>query len=186
MKAIIRYIFILTFLIFTSCQVNTDKKNLTESNDQIKVDDGLIADFKWIQLSDTAKYKVRYIQLNFLNYPDEKYLGKNILYFKDSISNNYYILNRIQIEDLLKLITDTNNFSEGDCGTYCLNAGIVVLEKNKICAMIDIGCAYNQWNFNPKNLKSKNGHLNEKGFRKMEKLLDNINLKNTKHKNVIH
>lgn len=63
---------------------------------------------------------------------------------------------------------------------YHLNAGILVFSHDKVCDAIDIGCGYNQWNFSSQNPNARYGALNDNGFNKMEKLLDEINLGNKK------
>lgn len=120
------------------------------------------------------------MQLNFLNFPNDSTVGQDILKFADSISNKSFLLLGRQEYQLYQLINDTTNFSEGDCGTFHLNAGILVFDKDKICGTINIGCGYNQWNFSSKNLNSKYGAFNERGFNKMQQLLDDINLNNKK------
>ena len=142
-----------------------------------------MSNFKWTQLADTTKLQVCYLQLNFLNFPNDNFIGKNVLDFKDSISTTSLILTNKQRLELFKLITDISNYSEGDCGTFHLNAGFILLDNRKVCSSIDIGCAFNQWNFNPEIPNSKHTSFNEKGFKDMEKLLDDINLKSKKWQN---
>ena len=86
------------------------------------------------------------------------------------------MLTNKQEYQLYELINDKTNFSNGDCGTFHLNAGFFVFENDKICGTINIGCGYNQWNFSSENLNAKWGSFNEKGFKKIEELLDNIHL----------
>jgi hypothetical protein len=145
-----------------------------------QVDTAQLAIFNWAQLKDTTKYNIHYLQLNFLNYPDDTTIGQNILKFKDSISKKPFYLTGGQEYQLYQLINDTTNFSEGECGTFHLNAGILVFDKDKICGTISIGCGYNQWNFSSENSNAKYGLFSDKGFKKMEKLLDDINLSNKK------
>ena len=140
-----------------------------------QVDSAQLSVFNWTKLKDTAKYNIRYLQLNFLNLPDDSTVGQDILKFIDSVGNKSFLLTRRQEYQLYQLINDTANFSEGDCGTFHLNAGFLVFDKEKICGTINIGCAYNQWNFSSENLNAKYGAFNERGFSKMQRLLDNIN-----------
>jgi len=166
-----------------SCQPNPNKSSSNKEQEKFIIDDNAISKFQWTQLADSTKLKVCYLQFNFLNFPDDNFIGKNILSFKDSISNIFFVLSNKQRLDLLNLVSDTSNYSEGDCGTFHLNAGFIILDNKNIVATIDIGCGFNQWNFNPEIPNSKHTSFNENGFKNMEKLLDDINLnrKNFEH-----
>ena len=166
MKTLLKNIINILILTTFSCQSTTTGYVVNKNK---------ISKFNWIQISDTSKLKVCYLQLNFLNFPDDNYMGKSILDFTDSISTASWILTNKQRIDLFKLVSDTSNYSEGDCGTFHLNAGFILLDSNNVCATIDIGCGFNQWNFNPEIPNSKHTSFNEEGFKKMEKLLDDIN-----------
>lgn len=135
-------------------------------------------ELNWQTLSDTTKYSVTYIQLNFLNTPTEETIGKDIFELQNDKNGKKMKLTNKQEFNLFKLVTDTTNFSEGDCGTFQLNAGFLIYQGKKSVGKINIGCGYNQWNFEPNNNQSKWGGLNKKGFGEMEKLLDDINLTN--------
>lgn len=135
-------------------------------------------DFNWQALSDTAKYSVTYIQLNFINYPTDETIGKDIFDIQDYKDGKKMKLTNKQEFNLFKLVTDTTDFSEGECGTFQLNAGFIIYQGDKSVGKINVGCGYSQWNFQPDNYQSKWGVLNDKGFSKMEKLLDDINLTN--------
>lgn len=171
---------LLTLTTTSSCTNGSNNKTVTTNKSNWIIDKEAISKYKWTYLLDTTQDQVYYLQLNFLNFPEDSYIGKNILYFADSLSNKFLLLHNQQRIELYKLITDSSNFAGGDCGTFHLNAGFVIAGKDKIKATIDIGCAYNQWNFNPENSNSKYGALNEKGFRKMEKIIDKFNLINKK------
>jgi hypothetical protein len=181
---------ILSLTIFTciSCSHPSDKTNSTDIKDptadqnlnSYQVDTTKLSIFDWTQLKDTTKYNIRYLQLNFFNVPDDSTVGQNILKFTDSINNKSFLLTGRQEYQLYQLINDATNFSEGDCGTFYLNAGILVFDKDKICGTINIGCGYNQWNFSSENLNAKYGAFNERGFSKMQQLLDDINLSSKK------
>jgi|GEM_PF-3221448 len=132
----------------------------------------------WQTLSDTTKYSATYIQLNFDQFPMEETVGNDILDFQDGKGGKKMKLTNQQEFNLYKLVTDSTHFSEGDCGTFHLNAGFIIYQGEKIVGKINVGCGYGQWNFFPHNNQSKWGALNEKGFRAMEKLLDEINLTN--------
>lgn len=135
-------------------------------------------DLNWQALSDTTKYSVSYIQLNFINYPTDETIGKDIFDLQDHKDGKKMKLSNRQEFNLFKLVTDSTNFSEGDCGTFQLNAGFIVYQGDKAVGKINVGCGYNQWNFFPDNNQSKWGGLNDKGFKEMEKLLDDLNLTN--------
>lgn len=168
---------IVTIGFINSC--NNDV-SITKRKSNLSIDEEAIRKYKWTYLSDTTQGEVYYLQLNFFKSPEENYVGAKILNYLDSVNNIFLLLNNQQRTQLAKIIIDSTNFSEGDCGTFHLNAGFIVVSDKKITATIDVGCAYNQWNFSPQNSHSKYGVLNEKGFREMEKLLDNINLSITK------
>lgn len=135
-------------------------------------------DINWQALSDTTKYSATYVQLNFINYPTDETIGKDIIDLKDDKGGKKMKLTNKQEFNLFKLVTDSTKFSEGDCGTFQLNAGFIIYQDDKAVGKINVGCGYNQWNFFPDNNQSKWGGLNEKGFSEMEKLLDDINLTN--------
>ncbi len=136
--------------------------------------------FKWEQIPNDDNILVYYLQLNFFESPGHPFIGKDIVDFKDSIPEKSILLNYDQRKSLYELISDSTNFSEGDCGTFHLNAGFILTHNKRIYGTIDIGCGYNQWNFDPVNPISKYGSLNEKGFINMKALLDDINATNKK------
>jgi hypothetical protein len=184
MATLFKFISAFFILTITSCQSNNGGKATYNQAEIFLVDENIISKFQWPQLADTTKLKVCYLQINFLNFPDDNYTGKNILDFKDSISTTSLILTNQQRLELFKLVTDTSNYSEGDCGTFHLNAGFILFDNRKICSTIDIGCAFNQWNFTPEIPNSKHTSFNEKGFKNMEKLLDDINLNSQKWQSI--
>ena len=185
---ILKLILSLAVLTCISCSQPSGKKPLANIEDSIphrklnnyQVDTSKLLTFKWTRLKDTTKYNIRYLQLNFSSFPNDSAVGQDILKFTDTISNKSFLLSGRQKYQLYQLINDTSNFSEGDCGTFHLNAGILVFDKENICGTINIGCGYNQWNFSSDNLNAKYGAFNERGFMKMQKLLDDINLSNKK------
>lgn len=140
------------------------------------VDTNQLPFFNWRDIKNTQEYSIRYLQLNFFTFPSIETTHHTILQYEDSINKKTLLLTTKQQYQLYQLICDKRNFSSGDCGTFHLNAGFFVIKKRKICATINIGCGYNQWNFSPENSHSMSGALNRKGFKKMEILLDNINL----------
>jgi hypothetical protein len=177
----------LAILICNSCSqpgnhnpVNSKEPITHNYINRYQVDTSQFSTFKWTQLADTAKYDIRYLQLNFLNYPEDSTIGQDILNFTDAIEDSSFLLTGKQEYQLYQLINDTANFSEGDCGTFHLNAGMLVFSQNKICSAIDIGCGYNQWNFSSENPRAKYGAFNDRGFKKMEELLNEINLSDHK------
>lgn len=133
-------------------------------------------ELNWEALSDTTKYSATYIQLNFINYPTDNTIGKDIFDVQDDKRGKKIKLSNKEEFNLFRLVTDSTNFSDGDCGTFQLNAGFIIYQGDEAVGKINIGCGYNQWNFFPDNNQSRWGGLNDKGFREMEKLLDDINL----------
>jgi hypothetical protein len=87
-----------------------------------------------------------------------------------------FILTGRQKQQLFKLVNDSTNFSNGECGTFFLNAGFLIDYKKVKAGKINIGCGFNQWNFEPENKAAKYGGLSKKGFKNMERLIDEINL----------
>ncbi len=180
--------FILYLSVCISCSQSSGKQNSINNKDTLnqkkstnyQADTEQLSAFNWAQLKDTTKYDLRYLQLNFLNFPADHTIGQDILGLSDSLNTKSLLLTNRQEFQLYQLINNTANFSEGDCGTFHLNAGIFVLDKDKICGIINIGCGYSQWNFSSENLNAKYGAFNELGFNKMQQLLDDINLSNTK------
>lgn len=164
----------LTTIVFTSLFLGIGCNSTTKTVDN----QANKLDFNWQMLSDTTKYSVKYIQLNFINYPTDETIGIDIYDLQDHKDGKKMELTNKQELNLFNLITDTTNFSEGDCGTFLLNAGFLIYQDDKSVGKINVGCGYNQWNFKPDNYQSKWGGLNDKGFREMEKLLDDINLTN--------
>ena len=173
-KNIIYFGFVLSLLTLSSCKKTNTK--ILEYKSEWKIDKAEIEKYKWAELTDTIQFQVYYLQFNYLNFPDDNYVGKEIIDFKDSIKTKSFLINKQLRIELLKLVSDTTNFSEGDCGTFHLNGGFIIADKDRIKATIDIGCGFNQWFFNPQNISSKYGSFNDKGFEEMERLLDKINL----------
>jgi hypothetical protein len=138
-------------------------------------------DLDWQTLSDTTKYSVTYIQLNLSNQLADDTFGKDILALQNNKEAKKMNLTNKQEFNLFKFITNTTNFSESDCGTFHINAGFIIYQDDKFVGKINIGCGYNQWNFQPENYKSRSGGLSKNGFTEMEKLLDDINLSNKKN-----
>ena len=119
-------------------------------------------------------YQFKYIQLNIDDYPTKENTQINIIDFLDN--DSIMILSRSHVEQLQNLITDTTNFSEGECGTFHLNGGIVIMDADTIKGIIEMGCGFGQWSFQPENPNAKWGNFNDKGFNIATKLLDDINI----------
>lgn len=126
--------------------------------------------FEWSALA-SVEASIRYVQLNFDQFPTDRTIEPDPLEHLDSAMT----LTAAQVEQLQALVTDSSNFSEGDCGTFHLNAAIVVARRDSAVGIIRIGCGYNQWNFQPANPMSKWGGLNDRGFAAMQALLDDVN-----------
>ncbi|MCV9385457.1 hypothetical protein [Reichenbachiella ulvae] len=155
-------LFTLIFLVF-GCS-NPVKIEMTK---KIEID--------WSKLDDSSEYDIKYVQLNFNPFVDEEIMGKGIeeLMYKDSI----YTLDQTDKSRLIEIISDSLNFSYGECGTFALNAGFVFIKNDTIKGIIEMGCGYYQWGFEPWNKNSMDGSLSDIGFEKMTKMLDDINLK---------
>jgi hypothetical protein len=128
----------------------------------------------------SKEYVVKYFQHNFNNFPTDSTMSLKIVDFAES--PNWVTLDSIDVSTLVQLVSDSTNYSDGDCGTFALNAGIVVFKNDKIKGLISIGCGFNQWEFEPFNADTKWGGLNDKGFQKMSDMLDEIYFKNKKLK----
>ena len=160
---------VLSLILLFGCNQNSDSSKQDRKAFKEKLD------IEWINLS-TAGYTVKYIQLDFKNYPSEEMMEANLL---DNVnSDNVMVLTQDQIIKLARLVTDSSNFSNGECGTFHLNAGFVIEKEAFVRGIITIGCGFNQWEFQPDNTFSKFGALNDDGFDIMTKLLDEINLEN--------
>jgi len=155
-------LFILTFLVI-GC-TNPEKIEMVKN---VEID--------WSKSEEISDYDIKYVQLNFNPFVDEEIMGKGIeeLMFKDSI----YTLDQIDKSRLTEIISDSLNFSRGECGTFALNAGLVFIKNDTIKGIIEMGCGYYQWGFEPWNTNSMDGSLSDSGFDKMTKMLDNINVK---------
>ena len=136
-------------------------------------------DVDWTALN-SKQYTIKYFQHNFNNFPTDTTMYLSAADFAES--PNLATLDSVDVASLVRLISDSTNFSEGDCGTFALNAGIIVFREETIAGLISIGCGYNQWEFKPFNPNCKWGGLNRKGFKQMSDMLDSINAKNEKLK----
>lgn len=137
----------------------------------------------WPKQNSVSEYDIIYVQLNFNPFLDEEFMGKGIeeLMYKDST----YSLDPTDKFRLTEIISDSLNFSKGECGTFALNAGFIFTRNDTIKGIIEMGCGYSDWGFQPMNKNSMDGSLSDLGFEKMTKMLDEINLKmkNQKHNN---
>lgn len=162
---------ILLVILVTSCKIRHDKStdSTIVSSKRYKQDYRL----DWDKLSEVNK--IVYLQFNFDQFPmDDTYKISIIDSFK--IGKGLF-LNNSESKKLMELITDSSNFNEGQCGTFYINAGFVILKNDTIIGTIEIGCGFGQWRFNPKNKYSNDNLLSDKGFESMSKLLDEINLR---------
>ncbi len=132
-------------------------------------------EINWSERDKILEYEVNYIQLNFNPFIDKDIMGKGIeeLMYKDST----YPLDQIDKAKLFDIISDSLNFSYGECGTFALNAGFVFIKNDTIRGIIKMGCGYYQWGFEPWNKNALDGSLSDSGFEKMIKIVDGINLK---------
>ena len=127
-----------TSLVLTiSCYSAINSRTGIQDNSSVYLD--------WRTLSDTTKYSATYIQLNSTNAPTDETIGKDILNFQNEKRSKKRKLTNKQELALFRLVTDAANFSEGDCGTFQLNAGFIIYQGNKSIGEINIGCGYNQW-----------------------------------------
>jgi hypothetical protein len=136
-------------------------------------------DVDWKRLN-SKEYTIRYLQHNFDPFLNDSTMYLKVVDFAES--PNLVTLDSIDVVSLVQLISDSTNFSHGECGTFALNAGIIVFHEESINGIVSIGCGYSQWEFEPFNPNCRYGGLNEKGFELMTKMLDEINIKNEKLK----
>tara|TARA_R110002049_G_scaffold16444_1_gene65466 strand:- start:64 stop:558 length:495 start_codon:yes stop_codon:yes gene_type:complete len=129
----------------------------------------------WSNKDKISEFEVKYIQLNFDPFIIEEIMEKGIedLMFKDSL----YTLDHTDKRRLAGIISDTINFSYGECGTFALNAGFVFIKNDTIKGIVEMGYGYSQWGFEPWNGRFMDGSLSDLGFEKMTKMLDDINMK---------
>jgi len=136
----------------------------------------------WTLGDEILEYEILYVQLNFNPFVDEEITGKGIeeLITKKTV----YSLDLTDKTRLTEIILDSLNFSYGECGTFALNAGLVFIKNDTIRGIIEMGCGYYQWEFEPWNINSMDGSLSDSGFDKMTVMLDEMNLKinNRTHK----
>ncbi len=135
----------------------------------------LKTDIHWTSSNQFSEYDIRYIQLNFDPFINEEIMGRGIeeLMFKDSM----YTLDLIDKNRLSKMISDSLNFSRGECGTFALNAGFVFIKNDTIRGIIEMGCGCYDWGFEPGSNFSQDGSLSDQGFEAMTIMLDSINYK---------
>lgn len=129
---------------------------------------------EWRDLTNHP-YTIKYFSHNFNNFPTDSTMDLEVREFAES--EELVTLDSIDIASLVQLISDSTNFGDADCGTFALNAGIIVFSEDKIKGEISIGCGFNQWNFKPFNPNCKWGGLNRKGFERMTKMLDRIEIR---------
>ena len=129
----------------------------------------------WEALADTARYSIEYIQLPFDDEPTEVMIGGDIVALQDYPKAKKVQLTNQQECLLYHLVTDTTHFSAGECGTFQLNAGFIIHANRQVVGIIDVGCGYNQWLFEPENSYTDQRSLSDKGFGKMTALLDALN-----------
>ncbi len=129
----------------------------------------------WEALADTARYSVEYIQLPFHDEPTKEMIGGNILAFQDYPKAKKLQLTNQQERMLCQFVTDTTHFSEGQCGTFQLDAGFIIHANRQVVGIINVGCGYNQWLFEPENSHADQRSLSARGFGKMTVLLDALN-----------
>ncbi|HEX6171526.1 MAG TPA: hypothetical protein VFZ33_17695 [Chitinophagaceae bacterium] len=134
-------------------------------------------DLDWKRLN-SKDFTVKYLQHNFNNFPTDSTMFLKVSDFAES--PDLVTLDSVDVATLVQLISDSTNYSDGDCGTFALNAGIIVYKNGKIRGLISIGCGFNQWEFEPFNRDTKSGGLNDTGFQKMSDMLDEIYYKNKK------
>jgi hypothetical protein len=129
----------------------------------------------WEALADTARYSIEYIQLSFDDEPTEETIGEDIVALQDCPKAKKVPLTNQQERLLCQLVTDSTHFSAGECGTFQLDAGFIIHANRQVVGVINVGCGYNQWLFQPENGHSDQRSLNAKGFNKMTALLDALN-----------
>jgi len=129
----------------------------------------------WMGKTNLLNYDVRYIQLNFKKFIQSVEAPKKIEEYVDS--DKEYVLDDGDKSRLIDFISESSNFSNGECGTFALNAGFVFLNNQEVQGIIRLGCGYYQWDFQPDSNNTLDGSLSEVGFNRMEFLLDEINLK---------
>lgn len=142
-------------------------------NGMVKYDQHLNLD--WKDEKELNLYDVKYIRLNYSPFAEEEIMGKGIEAF--AFEDSLYTLDDLDRVRLISLLQDTANFSRGECGTFALNAGFLFLQNDTIKGIIEMGCGFAQWKFDPYNQQVKDGSISEKGFDEMVKLLDEIHHK---------
>lgn len=114
----------------------------------------------WAAITD-SNIQVYYHQFNMLHYPTEEWMTESSIP-APPVETMHRLPHR-QRQLLDQLINDSTNFSEGDCGTFHLNAVILAVQHDTLRGLIDLGCGFHQLYFKPRNSQSKWGSLNRKG-----------------------
>src|SRR5688572_3580425 len=94
-------------------------------------------DVDWKRMNSN-EYTVKYFQHNFNKFPTDRTMSLKVVDFAES--PNLVTLDSIDVATLIQLVSDSTNYSESDCGTFALNAGIIVFKNDKIKGLISIGC----------------------------------------------
>lgn len=152
-----------------SCGSNAD----SEHQSKLTLKQDLTVDWSAIEANDN--YRIYYIPLNYDPFYNNETDGKHITDFmyKDSL----YELDAEDYFAFTTFVADSLNFTDGECGTFALNAGFIITEFEVIRGYVDLSCGFIDWTFYPFNRCSGGGNVSDQGFVKMTEMLDAINTK---------
>ena len=85
-------------------------------------------------------------------------------------------LTKEQIQTLLYIYNNPDNFIWAECGTPIPIAGFVFYKKNKIIGYIDIACDFGHTDSNPRILQTKWGALSPQGIKQLVELCKQLDI----------
>lgn len=132
-------------------------------------------DLDWNAIESNDDFRIYYFPVNSDPFYNDETSGKDITDFM--YNDSLYELDAEDYRIFVNFVSDSSNFTGGECGTYALNSGFVIEEFNTIHGFVNLGCGFMDWRFHPFNNYSQGGSVSDKGFAKMSELLDGINAK---------
>lgn len=132
-------------------------------------------DVQWDAIDLNDDYRVLFFHINSDPFLNDSTQGKNVTDFM--YNDSLYELDGEDYRRFVDFVSDSANFTDGECGTFALNGGFVIEEFETIRGYVDLGCGFTDWEFYPFNLYSQGGYVSETGFIKMTEMLDEINAK---------
>lgn len=126
----------------------------------------------WLDKDALFSHSIQFVHLNFDPFLNDENSGRRIDEFM--LLDSIYKLDSLDKLMLVDFLVDPDNFSSGECGTFALNGGFIFIKSEIIKGIVEMGCGYFQWQFNPVNTNTSDGSISEVGAVKMTALLDSI------------